>query len=357
MLNLRKLVKPYRNAGAQHALYGPHRFIDEQVFLTKGNALGVVLSVGGIDTECLTDETVETYTKRAANAWRAFDERFRIYQYVVKQDRAPIEGHAQHANPVVLATVNARRQHLESKAAGLYTLRLVYVLMLEPTLAKSQYSLSTRKLLRGMTADLERNRATLLAHACAFQRNMNDLLDLAIVDKGAAFSFFRLLANLDPDTAAAEQLKHDAHVDYFMPSLPLICADEGIRIGSADVEVLSLKEPPSPTFPNILRDLLSLQANFILCTEFRRVVNDKAITTIRAAQTHFHWSQWVSDLPSIVSMIMNRGNRENVIADKSALNDVEELDEVLKRINNGGEYLGEFSFTIIMYDWTNQVIA
>lgn len=354
MLSLRKLVKPYRDAGAQHALYAPHRFIDEQVFLTKGNALGLVLSVGGIDPECLTDETVETYTKRTANAWRAFNERFRIYQYVVKQDRAPIEGHAPHANPVVLATVNARREHLESKAAGLYTLRLVYVLMLEPTLAKSQYSLSTKKLLHGMSADLERNRATLLAHACAFQRNMNDLLDLAIVDKRAAFSFFRLLANLDPETAAAEQLKHDAHVDYFMTSLPLTCADEGIRIGLADVEVLSLREPPSATFPNVLRDLLSLQANFILCTEFRRVVNDKAITTIRAAQNHFHWSQWVSDIPSIVSMIMNRGNRENVIADKSALNDVEDLDGTLERINNDGEYLGEFSFTVVLYGWAGK---
>ena len=72
---------------------------------------------------------------------------------------------------------------------------------------------------------------------------------------------------------------------------------------------------------------------------------------MRAAQNHFHWSQWVSDLPSILSMVLNRGNRENVIADKSALNDVEDLDKTLARINNGGEYLGEFSFTVVLYGW------
>jgi type IV secretion system protein TrbE len=94
--------------------------------------------------------------------------------------------------------------------------------------------------------------------------------------------------------------------------------------------------------------------NFIICSEFQRVLNDKAITTIRTAQNHFHWSQWVADIPSILSMILNRGNRQNVIADKSALNDVEDLDKTLARINNEGEYLGEFSLTLVLYGWSEK---
>ena len=82
-------------------------------------------------------------------------------------------------------------------------------------------------------------------------------------------------------------------------------------------------------------------------------MNDKAITTIRGAQNHFHWSQWVSDLPSILSMVLNRGKREDVIADKSALNDVEDLDNTLARIKNDGEYLGEFSLTVLLYGWND----
>ena len=53
-------------------------------------------------------------------------------------------------------------------------------------------------------------------------------------------------------------------------------------------------------------------------------------------------------------MILNRGNRENVIADKSALNDVEDLNNTLTRIKNVGEYLGEFSFTVVLYGWGDQ---
>jgi len=48
-------------------------------------------------------------------------------------------------------------------------------------------------------------------------------------------------------------------------------------------------------------------------------------------------------------MIVNPRNRQNVIADKSALNDVEDLDKTLAHINNEGEHLGEFSFTIVLY--------
>ena len=160
--------------------------------------------------------------------------------------------------------------------------------------------------------------------------------------------------NLNPEIAASERLKHESHIDYYMPSVSLTCTIEGIRIGEAQLEVLSLKEPPDHTFPNVLRNLLAFEVNFIICSEFQRVLNDKAITTIRTAQNHFHWPQWVADIPSILSMILNRGNRQNVIADKSALNDVEDLDKTLARINNEGEYLGELSLIIVLYGWSEK---
>ncbi len=183
-------------------------------------------------------------------------------------------------------------------------------------------------MLRVLAHELERNRATLIGQALSFQRTVGDLLGTELLAKEDTFQFFRLLCNLDPQIASAEKLKHDSHLDYYLTSSPLTCTEDGIQLGDADVEVLSLKEPPGQTFPNVLRELLALETNFILCSEFKRVLNDKAILTIRAAQQHFHWSQWVADVPSIVSMVLNRGKRENVIADKSATNDVEELDEV-----------------------------
>ena len=358
MVRLKKFVKAYRDAGAFNSLLAPHCFIDNHIFLTKNNQLGVVLTAEGIDYECLTENTLESHTQRAAAAWRCFDEHFRLYQYVVKQDRAEIQQRSDYASAAVHKTIEDRKEYLQSKPAGLYTIRLLYVLLYEqPTLTRNyalKRTVSTKKVLRVLGDELQRNRAVLMGRAQSVQRTLNDLLALRLLKKSEAFAFFRLLTNVDPHVAGAERLKYDSHVDYYMPSLPLACTGQGIRIGEAQLEVLSLKEPPHNTFPNVLRDLLTLETNFILCSEFKRVLNDKAITTIRAAQSHFHWSQWVADIPSIISMIVNRGKRENFIADKSALNDVEDLDKTLARINNDGEYLGEFSFTVVLYGWSDK---
>ncbi|MFL6448110.1 MAG: hypothetical protein ACJ746_10545 [Bryobacteraceae bacterium] len=102
MVNLRKFLKPYKDAGALHSLLPIRRFIDHQVFLTKRNQVGVVLELAGIDDECLTDITIESYKRRIAGAWRSLDERFRIYQYVIKQDHAPIQQELASSDPIVL---------------------------------------------------------------------------------------------------------------------------------------------------------------------------------------------------------------------------------------------------------------
>lgn len=166
MVRLKKFIKAYKQAGAFNSLLAPHRFIDEHVFLTKGNQVGVVLRAQGIDYECLTESTLESHTKRAAAAWRSFDERFRLYQYVLKQDRAPINEQMDYDNPAVLKTILARKAHLESKTSGLYSIQLFYVLLYEqPVLAHAstaKRSFSTKQILRIATDELKRNCAMLL---------------------------------------------------------------------------------------------------------------------------------------------------------------------------------------------------
>ncbi len=340
MVNLRKFLKPYKDAGALHSLLPIRRFVDDQVFLTKRNQLGMVLQVEGVDAECLTEAMLESTTRRMAAAWRSLDDRFRIYQYVVKQDHPGFGQSQDERNPIATDTTRKRLEYLDSKQPGLFSIRLYFVILLEPGLPG-----------RNAVADLPRHWATLIGHIESLQRTVGDLLGLTVLSKGEAFQFFRLVANLDPDVANSEGLKHDSHVDFFLPSVTLSCTKDGIRIGDAETELLTLREPPAATIPNLLRQLIALEANFIACSEYKRVLNDKAIATIRGAQNHFHWSQWVSDLPSILSMVLNRGKRENVIADKSALNDVEDLDKTLARIKNDGESLGEFSVTVLLYGW------
>jgi type IV secretion/conjugal transfer VirB4 family ATPase len=355
MVNLRKFLKPYREAGAFHSVIPIRRFIDEHVFLTKSNQLGVVLTAEGIDDECLTDSTLESFTIRAGQAWRAFDERFLICQYVMKQDRASVDNRGSYPTAAVSRTVAARRDHLEAKAAGLYTLRLVYVVLLgQPKYAGS--ARSTKDVLQALAAELGRNRAILLDHAQAFRRNIGDLLGIGIMNRREAFGFFRLLVNLDPEIAAAEGLRHDAHVDYFLPSVKITNSTEGLRIGSADAALLSLKDPPN-TFPNVLRDLLRIECNFVLCHQFRRVSSETAIAAVRKAQSGWKGAATAADAWSVVIQGLARFgmfDRKDIIEDKSALAEVDDLDEITRRINNGGEYAGQFCFTALLYGWNDR---
>jgi type IV secretion/conjugal transfer VirB4 family ATPase len=352
VFDVHKFLKPYRTAGAFNSVIPIRRFLDEQVFLTRNNHLGVVLTAEGIDDECLTDGMLESFTTRMGQAWRSFDERFLIYQYVIKQDGAPIERRGNYPTSEVSATVRHRCEHLETKASGLYTLRLVYVILLE----QPEYSgnmLSTRHVLDALAAELERNRAILMDHAHSFRRNIGDLLGIEILGKHEAFGFFRLLVNLEPEIAAADLLKYDAHVDYFLPSVKVACTADGLRIGKANVEVLSLREPPS-TFPNVLRDLLKIQCNFILCSQFQRVSNEAANAAVRKAQSGWKGAATAADVWSLVIQGLARFglfDKTDVIEDKSALAEVDDLDEIAKRINNGGEYAGQFCFTAVLYGW------
>lgn len=351
MVDLRKFLKPYKDAGALHSLLPIRRFVDDHVFLTKHNQLGVVLQLAGIDDQCLTVAMLESYTRRIAAAWRSFDERFRVYQYVIKQDHAPLQQKPRSSDPVVAETIVNRTAFLESRSHSLYSIQLFVAVLLDPGPVARWHGFSNRNAIRKAAAQLRRNQTILRQQVDSFVRAIGDLLGTTLLGKTEAFQFFRLLANLDQDLGAAERLKHDSHVDYYLSSVPLSCTSEGIHIGDAELQVLSLREPPATTFPNVLRNLLAIDGNFILCSEFKRVSNERAIATIRAAQNHFHWSQWVSDLPSILSMILNRGKRENVIADKTAVNDVDDLDKTLARIKTDGEYLGEFSVTVLLYGW------
>ncbi len=172
--------------------------------------------MAGIDDECLTAETLDSYTKRIAAAFRGFSERFRIYQYIVKQDRAQIEQQTSFHSEAVRQTVQNRREHLQSKPSGLYTLDLYFVILYEPagisdgaikqaSRGLTKRNFSTKAVLRVAAHELAQSRDALMGQAISLQRTIGDLLGLQMLGKREVFSFFRLLCNLDPQLASNAQ--------------------------------------------------------------------------------------------------------------------------------------------------------
>ncbi len=100
MLNLRKLLRNYKDTGTlaeQCSIFG---FVDDCSFITKTGAVGVVLRLQGIDYECLQQRDLDTSTKRLEAALKLFGPDFRVYQYLFKTHFQPDPPPA-YSNPIV----------------------------------------------------------------------------------------------------------------------------------------------------------------------------------------------------------------------------------------------------------------
>src|SRR5713226_7357470 len=78
MLRLSKIVKNYKETGSLNENVSVFGFLDDQVFLTKGGDVGVVLRVEGVDYECLDHKQTDSLTKRLESALRLLGPHYRV---------------------------------------------------------------------------------------------------------------------------------------------------------------------------------------------------------------------------------------------------------------------------------------
>jgi type IV secretion system protein TrbE len=276
MTPISKYLKPYKDAGAANSVIPIHRFVDEHAFLTKSGSIGLALSLEGVSPECLTDENLNGITTRVRSALSAFDDGFRIYQYVVKQDGALLPSSDEYPSQAVAEAVRHRNAALESR--GLYSVELYLVILFEPEVfGKRKLPLSNRKVLRVLAAQLARDVDRLKRKAESFVRETADLLHARILPKAETFTFLRTLVNLKREVARALPLAHDSHVDYFLTTDSILVHQNGIQIGGECVEVLSLKDPPRHSQPVLFIQLCRMKARFVLCTEFKPISKAEAV--------------------------------------------------------------------------------
>jgi hypothetical protein len=86
MLRLDKMIKPWKEASALNNHVDLYGFWNATTFLTKSGDLGVVLSVPGVDYECLDRAAQDYGVKRLEAALKAFGPGFHIYQYLFKSN-------------------------------------------------------------------------------------------------------------------------------------------------------------------------------------------------------------------------------------------------------------------------------
>ena len=361
MIRIGQIAKEYLEAGAMSSLIGLVGFVDEHTFLTKSGDLGVVFRVPGVDAECLDHAERDHIARRFEGAMRSLDERFRLHQYLLKNDHASIP-HRHYGNPVVEQAISNRIAFLNAKSEDLYTLDIFFVLMYEgwQRAGASQSELralvnrpqsAIREMLSGgkvltiIEEDLTRARESLGNKAASFAVQLEDTLGVECLDKSAAFHFFRRLLNFAPYKLHTK-LKYDFHLDYFACDSMLECYRDHLLLDGYFVQVLTLKEPPAQTFAHLLRALEEIPSNYLIANEWKRESNLAARKEINSKRRHFHNSK-----ASLTNYFGDRPlNPQEMLIDDAAAGLVADLGGCLREIEIAGNHFGKFSLSIVLYD-------
>jgi len=365
MLRLSRIFRNYSESGSlceQINLYG---FIAPQIFLTKTGEVGLILEVQGVDFECLDDAAVDALTKRLESAFRLFDDHYRLYQYLFKRDDQTIP-YKLYGNPIVDTAIGNRIAYLQARSQTLFSLAIFFVVLYQPpqathTLTSALLALpknpsrafseirshfSGRKRIRLLQKHLDRSQAMLLQKAQSFALQVADFLPTRILGKQECFQVLKKTLNFRPDKIGMAKLKHETFLDYYLCESHLECHRDHLRVDDYYIKVLTLKEPPAQSFPLIFKRLLEVEANYYIVTEWKKEDSGRTRRAIQAKRRHFHNTK-----RSFFSQVnINDAPAQGFLLDESKESQVHELGEGIKEIELHGNYFGEFSLTVVIYD-------
>ena len=361
MLNIRKLIKNYRETGALAEQCSVFSFINDWCFITKTGAIGAVIEVEGIDYECLDQRSLDSTTKRLEAAFKLCGPEFRVYQYLFKSHFQPDPPPA-YGNPLVRRAELERSQYFVQKSEEMFSIHLYYVLLYQstPHAAKTTFTkalgsffsqgfrsgaanlkslFSAKKEILLIEEEIAQATTVLLRQANSLVSYLSDLVEIKLLGKQDAFRMLLRVFNVNPEKQN-QRLKFDVMTDKYLVNSPLESNTDHLTIDGYYTRVLTLREEPSESRPLILQQLLRIPATYHIVTEWRAVEASEAVHYIESMRTHFHKTK------SSLS-VSNQGDR---LKDETKVEFVDDLNECLKEVQKRGNYFGKFSLTVVIYD-------
>src|SRR5579875_3524772 len=335
-------------------LFGPLRFIDSNCFLCKDGSLALGLSLRGIDFGCATNGMLEGQSHAITNALKVFDENFTIHQYVIRRAGATIPNQSSYGDARIDAAVHTRNRYLESR--GLYSIDLYWVVSYRAgglLGVKNLRTFSRKKAGSQASSSLQRSRAALVSGVSSFLEETRESLGGQLLSGDETFRLLRSIVNLDQRVADCLPKMPQGRIDSLLMDQSIeVNRDGTLKIGGRPVAVLSMKEAPSRSVPNLLSELYGLKTNFVLCSTFGVVPRHEAMAKVLRAKGHHHGAKGFKNMASLLRKAVSgltSGNAAVMEApDKASDANVDELSE-LERAIEGGDALGQYSTTIILH--------
>jgi type IV secretion/conjugal transfer VirB4 family ATPase len=366
MFKIEQIATDWAEAGSFQAHINLYGFWDEHCFLTKTGDLGSVLRIGGIDYESLDHAGRDYAVKRLEAAFRALDDKTRLYQILFKHNRPAIP-HAEYDSPLVRAAVEQRTAFLAAKGDRLYSIELYWVVMVDGRYAKSGLLHALSQLPKSPGAGLkelrtlfvseqqrtllyeriERDRLLLQQRVQSLSGQLSDLTPVELLGAEKTFRLNRRLVNFRPSKVDGAPLRGARHLDWQVCDSELEAHRGYLRMDDHFVRVLTLKELPSETRPLLLNGLLDVSANFHVVTEWHPVDNARSRKEIASRRRHHHNSK-----TSFVSNLQDRQNTgpHDELVDDSKQAAVMELGGALTAMGMEGKSFGEFALSVVIYN-------
>src|SRR5258707_281389 len=307
VFKLNRITKDYREAAALCAQINLFGFVDDEIFLTKSGDLGIVLSIEGVDYECVDSNTIDNLTRRLAAAFRVFDEKCRVYQYLFKRNRENIPFKT-YQNPIVNAAIRTRMEYLKTKAESLYSFQICYVVLYEgfrhnvsilnsfakitsqpgDAMRELQAFVCTRKQVLLIDDELQQSLSALHAKARSFVGQVSDFVGTRLLAKDEAFRVLKQILNFSPLKIENARLRRDTFLDYYLCESHVECHRGFLRVDDYYVKVLSLKEPSAQSFPLIFKRLLEVKGNYFGNYSLTIVLYDEVLAKVESACADFY---------------------------------------------------------------------
>jgi type IV secretion system protein VirB4 len=303
-------------AAPLHLRVGVYEFLDDGVFVCKNGQIGKVYALAGRDGECLDDSEIDEFTQAWERVMGLLDENFTLYQYLIRWN-----------NEIKL---------------------FIVPLCAAPGFKVSQWS--AEKEIRHHRAKrlAQFNSLTSVSRSSAEQAGC-----LAPLNQQETFRFLRLLLNFSDEkrTLILNPSRPD-RLDEQIVDTDIEGWEDHLRADNHHVKAMTLTNAaPEDSNPMMFCDLLGVDANFHVVTEWRRFKDSSAVVR---KQADFMWKMRISIFKQMANAASSSAGKENAKPEerknKAQLENVDELDTAVADIQNRGLTTGEFSLSVVVYD-------
>lgn len=182
---------------------------------------------------------------------------------------------------------------------------------------KAQFTNDNMKVL--LRTQIENDRARLEQRVQNFIRQLADLVAIETLDAEQQFRFLRRLLNFD-DWLIAGRPKTSQYLDYQVVNSDIEAERDHLRVGNHFVRLLTMKEAIGETRPLVLDQLLKIEANFYVVTEWTMMATDAAKKEVNKRRKHLNVSK--TGFVSSMSDASQTNDRDRLV-DESKQADIE----------------------------------